>query len=299
MSARQRAALTIFVAGLSGPGGGLSATVEAPEPTPGSPSWAVIAVSKPSQNQEPDGARQPSGSRRQGRRARGPELTERDREIIRWVTRHGVVTPELVGRRFFWRSEDGTYGKWAAYRRVRALQELGLLISNKPYADKPAVLRVTREGARLADVGLRPAPLVLSQLDHTIALVWLTEYLLAERKNRGAELVTERELRATRYREFREGKRSAERGRAADALLRIPTKGAGAQGVKTVAIELDLSRKDRRAMERMIHQYDEEPGIAEVWWFVKPGRVDRTRELVRELRADNRIEVFEYGPRRD
>lgn len=240
---------------------------------------------------KPDGARQPLGRRQSGRRVRGPQLTERDAEIIRWMTRHGVVTAELVGRRFFWRPAVNDYGKWAAYRRLRALRELGLVLSNKPFADRPAVLRVTREGAEMSGAGLRPAPLVLSELRHSIAVVWLTEYLLAE--NAGAELTTERELRAQRYRELRDGTRQAEQGRAPDALLRIPTKGAGAQGVMTVAVELDLSRKDRRAMERMVRQYDREK-VDRVWWYVTPARLERTRALVRKLRADDRIEVREW-----
>jgi hypothetical protein len=241
-----------------------------------------------SPDEKPDGARRPPGRRQSTRRVRGPQLTERDIDILRWITRHGVVTAELVGRRFFWRSEQKTYGKWAAYRRLRALRDLGLVLCDKPYAQRPAALRVTREGARIADIGLRPAPLVLSELEHTLAVVWLTEYLLAEHP--GAELTTERELRAQRYRELRDGTRQTERGRTPDALLRLPAKSVGALVVLTVAVELDRSRKDRRAMERMIRQYDHE-NVDEIWWYVTPGRVDRTREIVRELRADDRIEV--------
>lgn len=237
---------------------------------------------------KPDGTRQPSGRRRSVRSARGPELTERDVEILRWMTRHGVVTAELVGRRFFWRTDRDSYGRWAAYRRLRALRNLGLILSDKPFADAPAVLRVTREGARIADVGVRPAPLVVSQLRHSTAVVWLTEYLLAEHP--GAELTTERELRVQRYRELREGTRDTEQGRVPDALLCFPTKGPGAQGAVTVAVELDLTRKDRRAMERMVRQYDYET-VDRVWWYVTPARLERTCALVRELRADDRIEV--------
>lgn len=236
--------------------------------------------------EKPDGDTQPRHSLR--RRARGPELTERDVEVLRWMTRHGVVTAELIGRRFFWRPDRSTYGQWAAYRRLRALRDLGLILADKPYARHPEVLRVTREGARIADVGVRPAPLVVSQLSHSIALVWLTEYLLAE--NSGAELMTERELRAERHRELAEGLRETEEGRTPDALLRIPTNGPGAQGILTVAVELDLSRKDRRAMERMVREYDYER-VDRIWWYVTPARVERTRELVRELRAEDRIEV--------
>jgi hypothetical protein len=207
---------------------------------------------------------------------------------VRWITRHGVVTTELVARRFFWRPDRATFGAWAAYRRLRALRELGLILSDKPFAAHPEVLRVTREGARVADVGLRPARLFLSELRHSLAVVKLTEFLLAEHPD--AELTTERELRAERFRELREEKRETGQGRAPDGLLRIPTDGPGAQGVLTVAVELDLSRKARRVMEQMVRQYDYER-VDRIWWYVTQGRVERTRELVRELRAEDRIEV--------
>ena len=138
------------------------------------------------------------------------------------------------------------------------MERLGLILRDKPYAQEPAVLRVTREGARIADVGIRPAPLVLSQLRHTLAVVLLAEGLAAQ--HRGSELLTERELRAERYRLRRQGVDTST-GRTPDALLRIPAKGPGAQGITRVAVELDLARKDRRALERMVHQYDQEEGI--------------------------------------
>lgn len=238
--------------------------------------------------------RRRSSRRSANRWPRGPQLTERDIEILRWITRHGVVTAELVGRRFFWRPEDKSYGKWAAYRRLAAMERLGLILRDKPFANEPAVLRVTREGARIADVGIRPAPLVLSQLRHTVAVVLLAEGLAAQ--HRGCELQTERELRAERYRLQRQGVDTS-RGRIPDALLSIPAKGPGAQKIKRVAVELDLTRKDRRALERMIYQYDEIDGIDAVWWYVHPVRMERTRDIVRELAAEDRFEVREWrGP---
>jgi hypothetical protein len=235
----------------------------------------------------PDGATRPHG-RGPGRRAHGRRITARDEEILRWVARHGVVTAELIGWRFFWRPQRKTYGRWAVYRRLRILQELGLLLSDKPFAQHPAALRVTREGARLAGAGLRPAPLVVSQLRHSLSVVQLTEILLDDHP--GSELVTERELRARRYRELAAGERSLDQGRCPDAVLRIPSRGPGAQAVITVAIELDLSRKDRRAMERMVYQYDREP-VDAVWWYVTPARVERVTRFVRELNAQDRMEV--------
>lgn len=204
------------------------------------------------------------------------------------MTRHGVVTAELVGRRFFWRPDRNTYGKWAAYHRLAALEQMGLIIRTRSYGYPIPVLRVTREGARIADIGIGPAPLVHSELRHTIALVWLTEYLLYE--NAGATLITERELRAERYRQHREGEQHLERGRVPDALLRLPGSQHEGRDMETVAVELDVSRKDGRAMVRMVHQYDRE-NVDRVLWFVRTVRVERARQIVRELRADDRIEV--------
>jgi hypothetical protein len=207
------------------------------------------------------------------------------------MTRHGMVTAELVGRKFFFRGPGkDDFGKWAAYRRLRALEDLGLILRDKSHAHPAEVLRVTREGARIADVGIRPAPLVHREVPHALAVVWLVEYLLLEHP--GAELTTEREIRADRYRSREAFQRGGEsnKGRAADAILRIPADGPGAQGVITVAVELDLSRKDRRAMEDMIRRYNR-ARFDRIWWYVKPPRVARTREFVREMRADDRIEV--------
>ncbi|MDQ1582455.1 MAG: hypothetical protein QOF36_509 [Microbacteriaceae bacterium] len=243
-------------------------------------------MSTPDHSAEDFAGRQAPPRRTRNRRARGPRLTGRDEEILRWICRHGVVNAELVGRRFFWRPDTKTYGKWAAYRRLRALADLGLVLNNKPLADLPAAIRVTREGARIADVGLRPAPLVVSQLRHSFAVVVLGEYLLAA--NPGSTLTTERELRAERYREMRNGNRRTGIGRCPDALLTLPD--AGSKPGQTVAIELDLTRKDRRTIDAIIRAYDHEP-VDAVWWFVAPGRVEGIKKIVRSLKADDRIEL--------
>lgn len=224
-----------------------------------------------------------------GRRVHGHQITERDIEILRWIARHGVVTAELIGRRFFWRPDRRTYGKWATYHRLAALESMRLVIRTRSYGYPLPVVRVTRQGAHIADAGIRPAPLVATELRHALTLVWLTEYLLTE--HAGAKLVTERELRVQRYRELRNGDREIEHGRVPDALLHLPAHNPA--GAQTVAIELDLSRKDRRAMERMVRQYDRE-NVDRIWWFVRAVQVERTRELVHQLHADDRIEVLQW-----
>lgn len=216
------------------------------------------------------------------------------------MTRHGVVTVDLVARRFFWRANLKQPGIWAAYRRLSALRFLGFVLSDKPFANQPAALRVTRKGAQLADVGIKPAPLVLSELQHTIQLVRLTEYLLFA--NPGSAVQTEREVRAERYREVQAGTRKTGQGRIPDALLTLSPrarkgdergKGRGAGGGQLVAVELDLSRKDRRVIEEIVRAYDYE-NVNGVWWYVKPERVERVAGIIKELRAEDRIEVMPW-----
>jgi hypothetical protein len=211
--------------------------------------------------------------------------------MIRWIARHGVVLADHVGRVFFWHPDRGTYGQRATYRRLDALRQLGLILYQREYGTPHKVIRVTREGARLADVGVRPAPYVLSELQHTLDVVALGEYLV--RRHPGAELVTERELRAQRAREILAGTREFGLGRTPDGLLRFPGQ-AGSQGTPlTIAIELDLTRKDQRALERIVSAYAYER-FDRVWWFVKPFRAERMRTIVRAMQAENRMEVHEW-----
>jgi hypothetical protein len=223
-------------------------------------------------------------------RVHAPQLTPRDVDIVRWIVRHGVVSLDHVGARFFWRPESRTYGRSAAYHCLQRLTQLGLVISRQPDGYRRSVIRATSRGAQLANVGLRPAPLVPRELNHTLALVTLAEFLLYE--NPGAELRTERELRAQRYRDIARGARPPRgSGRIPDAILRLPSPGARGPTYRTVAIELDLSRKDHATWEHIISAYRFDKEVDQVWWYVTPGRIERARLIVARCEAADRIEV--------
>ena len=212
---------------------------------------------------------------------KGLQLTDRDLEILAWIGRHGVVTPEQVAAHFFGRDGGGT-GKWAAYRRLRKLTSAKLLRRDSTFWRSPHVLRLTRQGAELADVDLQPAHLVLAEVHHTLGVVDLTEKLLAE--HRGVKLETEREIRAERRRELADGQRQPGRGRIPDAVLHL------ASGHKAIAIELDITPKRRRDIEAILAAYLQEKYDA-VWWYVAPKNLERVREVVRENRADDFVKV--------
>ena len=210
-----------------------------------------------------------------------PKLTPRDREILAWIGRHGIVTPDHVARRFFVRP-DGEVGKRATYRRIDALVTLKLIRRDRtPFWHGPSVLRITAIGAQFGEVGVRPARLVEPELRHSLALVNLTEELAAA--NKGSVLRTEREIRTERWHGRQDGRFRPGKGRTADGELVL-------KSGKTVAIELDLTPKRSKDFERILRSYRQERYDL-VWWYVVPGALDRVRKLVVDNRCDDFVDV--------
>ena len=78
----------------------------------------------------------------------GVQVTPRDRLMLAWIGRHGIVTPDQVARRYFLGS-DGVVGKRAACRRLLKLEICGLVQRDATSLYRsPQVIRITRAGAR-------------------------------------------------------------------------------------------------------------------------------------------------------
>jgi hypothetical protein len=207
--------------------------------------------------------------------------TERDEEILRWIARHGVVSPEQIARRFFPR-DDGGVALSAMYVRIRKLEELQLLKRHPPIWFKgPKLVHVMRVGAQIADVGLAPPSISHNSitLRHALAVVDLTEDLL--RQFPGAELTTEAEMRRDHRRVPRDERRPV--SRFPDAILTFP------DGRK-VSVELDLSRKGPPRTREKIQAYSWQPGV-HVWWFC--AAPDIYREVVRAVQAEAADDIIE------
>ena len=209
----------------------------------------------------------------------GTRITDRDVAILEWIGRHGVVTPQQVGRRFF--VHDGQVAQKRAYRRLGKLEELSLIRRDAPFHRHPEVVRLRSAGVTLAASDLPPARYVVRQIPHELAVVDLVEELLA--KNRGATLQTGREIRSLRAAERAEGKRRVGRGRIPDAVLTL-------KSGKTVAIELQTISKRTRDHQAVIDGYTQER-FSHVWWYVPESVASGVRKLVKAARADDLIEV--------
>jgi hypothetical protein len=217
-------------------------------------------------------------------RTSGPVVVERDKQIITWVALHGIVTPDQIARHFFTR-DDKSVGKWAAYRRVKILVDLGLLQRDTTFWRQPSVLRVTSDGARLADVSVNPANLVLAEVRHSLAVVDLVEDLLSATPE-GTTLVTERQLRAQRRRDMARDRHNSGAARIPDAELVFPS---GSR----IAVELDLTSKRSSDYEEILKNYLRQKYDA-IWWYVAPGVVPRLQKIVKDYHAEDLVTVDEW-----
>lgn len=135
-------------------------------------------------------------------RATGPgvrpawQVTDRDLDVLRWMTRHGMVTRAQVATRFF-PSQD------MAKKRIRKLIDLGLVSSRVTRRGAPDALLVTRAGVRICTSPLSVPKFSLAEYDHAVTVVDLLEQLLTTYPD--ATLVTERELRRDQGIARREG----------------------------------------------------------------------------------------------
>ncbi len=201
------------------------------------------------------------------------ELTGRDIAMLRYATRHGVCTADQLTRRFF--TSDS-----ACWRRLRALERLGLIVRRRTWWQGPQIVMTSPLGAQLASADLPPAHLNLPELEHSLALVDLSEQLL--RAKPGAQWVTERELRRDAIRQHRQDGMAPRPVR-----LRTPD-GVLVAGPKRIAVELDLTAKRTEQYEQLLRAYAADRSVQGLWWFARSAAVcDRLTKLIERYQLND------------
>jgi predicted transcriptional regulator len=212
-------------------------------------------------------------------------LTTRDVDLIRWIGRHGVVSMEQVARRFWQKPEPSSPMR----RRLAVLQEGGLLERQRAGWQKPDVLVVTSLGLRLAGVPLRPTDLVVWRLRHSLALVDLSEQLLAELP--GSSWLTERELRVGGW-------------RASMKLCRLPDGLLVQADGRRFAVELEASRKEAERIRAIATEYMSglrgPNALSGVIWYARPelgAAVEHLQRAVADLGLSWAFDVRRWEPK--
>ena len=185
------------------------------------------------------------------------QVTDRDREILKHIVRHGAATVDQLQRRFF-------TGRSQAYARLGRLAGMKLVRLARVLHGEPGVYVVTATGAALADCDLPAARLKAGSLRHHLMVADLAEHLLGEHPD--STWTTERELR----RDILRGRRDLHSGRLGPAQMsRTPDGLLTMADGKTVAIELELSNKSNQLYRNIIGVLASHRPADKVVWFVR------------------------------
>lgn len=212
-------------------------------------------------------------------------LTARDREIVKWIGRQGVVRAEHVMTRF-------SIGRTATYRRLHELVDYGLVRHHRLLYNDGGLLTATAEGLRWAELHrLNPARISLALVPHMIASAALAaeleprlvhETLLSDREHRAAENAAGRPVASAILAPDRPDR--ARLHRPDFALVR-------ADGERVVAIEIELTLKTKTRLERILRGYLRNRNVASVRYYAPPQIGEAVRRAARTSGADRLLEI--------
>jgi hypothetical protein len=208
-----------------------------------------------------------------------------DCDLVRFVGRYGAVAIPHVMLVF-------GIGRSMAYRRVARCVERGLLERLDLVRGEPTLLRATRAGLRNAGLPLEVATVSPGSVKHWIVCA-STALLLAQEA--GLEhVISDRELR---FYERVEGKpiASAKMGEHPSGALALHLPDlAIVTHERRVAIEVELTPKAPRRLERIMRGWRRASWVDEVRYYCAPGIARRAVErAVRKTRSTERVRVLE------
>jgi hypothetical protein len=208
----------------------------------------------------------------------------RDRELVDFIGRQGVVTIEHVMAAL-------GFGRATAYRRTAACIEGRLLERFQFPLLEPALLRATRRGLRYAGLGLSPVTVSAGSVDHRLRCA-STAQLLAEEFDPD-QIFTERELIQVERIEggpIVTARLPGSRPHRPDLAVLTDD--------RTIAIELELSPKAPRRLEEIIGAWKQATWVTEVRYYCEPGPTRRGVErAIQAAQASDLIHLFEALPR--
>jgi hypothetical protein len=219
----------------------------------------------------------------------GTKTRTRDQELVRFVGRHGVVSVEHV-------MEAMGVGRTAAYRRVAACIEGGLLERLAVLRSEPSLLRATRSGLRYAGLGLAVATVSPGAIRHSLICASVAQRVV--RANGENAVMTERELVLAERIEG-EAIASAEVGRPRGGRARLhrPDLVVFREGER-IAVEVELTPKAPYRLDELIRAWRRALCVEEVHYLCEPGQTHRAVErAVARVRADQKVTVIEGVPR--
>jgi DNA-binding PadR family transcriptional regulator len=175
-------------------------------------------------------------------------VTERDIEMVRFINEFGFCDMSQIEKRF---SISRPYG----YEIMQRLVKQKFVKHERVFHGKPGIYTVTHKGAQYTD--LPPLDkLYVGQYDHQLSIV--NVYLQLRQQYPDAEWISERQLK---HDKFRDG--VGKKGHVSDGILQWVCG-------KRVAIEVELTRKGKNRLEKILKSYIAQFAFQEVWYYCAP-----------------------------
>lgn len=219
-------------------------------------------------------------------------LTQRDIAIAEWVGRQGAVRAEHVMARF-------SIGRTAAYRRLHELVDFGLLRRHRLLYRDGGLLTATAEGLRCAGLDrLTPARISLALVPHMIASAafaadleprLVDDQLLSDREHRAAEIAAGEPIASAIIGAPRSGHEGLHRP---DFALIKRDRG------DVVAVEIELTLKNRTRLERILRGYLRNQNVSVVRYHARREIAEAVERVARAVGAEGILELAPLPPDR-
>ncbi len=212
---------------------------------------------------------------------------DRDQELVRFVGRHGIVAMRHA------MAELGV-GRTAAYRRVAACIEAGLLERIDLLRTEPGLLRATRDGLRYAGLGLPLTKVSPGTIEHLLrcasTALRLGEHYGHKRVRSEREIVLAEQIAGKALASADLGERCGRTRLHRPDLAVITDEGV-------IAIEVELTPKAPRRLYALIRAWRWAIGsrtVKEVHYHCAPGQTRKAVErAVHKVKAEGFIAIGE------
>lgn len=214
---------------------------------------------------------------------------DRDRDLVCYAGRHGIVTVPLVMKAM-------GVGRTVAYRRASVCIEAGLLERLEILRSEPPLLRATREGLRYVGLGLPLAEVSPGTVTHWLRCVstarvlckrYGVERVLTERELVQAESIEGEPIASARVGTLPNG---APRYHRPDLVVLTDS------GVS--AVEVELTAKAPARLAKIMRAWRNARCVVRVQYVCPPGPTARAvKKAISKTDAGHKVSMVERVPR--
>jgi predicted transcriptional regulator len=173
------------------------------------------------------------------------QLTNRDKAILSFINESGFCVMPQIQREFHLRFPR-------SYQVIKRLMDSGYVVHDQIFKHQHGIYYLTKKGAE--NTSLPPlSNISLGGYKHQIIITDLRQQLYAKYPN--TKWISERYLKQQKF-YYGIGKA----GHLADGILMFPDE-------TKIAIEVELSMKGKRRIEKILSAYGGQLEIAEAWYF--------------------------------